>query len=432
MTRCSQHGGLYGNNGYSCRGSCKGPGKFGDRKMGSSRTDMTSWKSSPRFLLLSIAAATALAHTTWRVLLNNFAVETIGMNGAQVGLLQSVREIPGLLGVGVILLLWVFAEQRLVAIALLALGIGTAATGFFPSQVGLVCTTLLMSFGFHYSQALELSLTLQLTPKEQVHRMLGQMVSADAAASLIIFVVVMGLFHFGLLHYQGIYIVGGCATIFVALFVIFAFPQFQSHSMQCRRFILRRRYWLYYVLTFFGGARRQIFVVFAGFLMVDQFHFSLPQMASLFFVTQIITMCCGSLMGKLVARIGERRALLLEHAGLIAVFLGYALTRHVVVAASLFIIDNLFFAMAIALKSYFKKIADPADISATSSVSSTINHIAAVIIPVTFGSLWMISPSWVFGIGACLAAFAFLFALAVPHDAQPGQEHIFKSARSLS
>lgn len=395
-------------------------------------SNTASWKNSPRLLLLSIAVATALAHTTWRLLLNNFAVETIGMNGAQVGLLQSVREVPGLLGVGVILLLWLCTEQRLIAVTLLALGIGTAATGFFPSQTGLVCTTLLMSFGFHYSQALELSLTLQLTPKERVHRMLGQMVSADAAASLTIFIVVMGLFYFGLLHYQGIYIIGGCATLLVVLLVLFAFPQFQPQSIQRQRLILRRRYWLYYVLTFLSGARRQIFVVFAGFLMVEKFHFSLTQMAFLFLVTQVITMCGGPLTGKFVARIGERRALLLEHAGLIAIFLGYALTRNAVVAAGLFVVDNLFFAMAIALKSYFKKIADPADISSTSGVSSTINHIAAVIIPVTFGSLWMISPAWVFGIGACLAALAFLFALAVPHDAQPGGEHVFNAPSFFS
>lgn len=388
-------------------------------------TNATPWKSSPRLLLLSIAVATALSHTTWRVLLNNFAVETIGMNGAQVGLLQSVREVPGLLGVGVILLLWLCLEQRLITVTLLVLGVGTAVTGFFPSQAGLVCTTLLMSFGFHYSQALELSLTLQLTSKERVPRMLGQMVSADAAASLVIFIVVMGLFYFGLLHYRGIYIVGGCATILVVLFIFLTFPQFQPQSIQRQRFILRRRYWLYYVLTFLSGARRQIFVVFAGFLMVEKFHFSLTQMVLLFLVTQVISMCCGHLTGKFVARMGERRALLLEHAGLIAVFLGYALTRHAVVAAGLFVIDNLFFAMAIALKSYFKKIADPADISSTSGVSSTINHIAAVIIPVTFGSLWMISPSLVFGIGAGLAALAFVFALAVPHDARPGEEHIF-------
>ncbi len=376
---------------------------------------MTSWKASPRIFLLSIAAATALAHTTWRVLLNNFVVEQIGMNGMQIGFLQSIREIPGLLGIGIILILWFCSEQRLVVFTLLALGLGTAATGFFPSHLGLIYTTLLMSFGFHYTQALELSLTLQLTPKEKVHGMLGQMVSSDAVASMIIFIIVMGLFHFGLLHYQGIYVVGGCATMAIALLIAFASPTFSSHTIQHQRFILRRRYWLYYILTFLSGARRQIFVVFAGFLMVERFHFSLTKMAFLFLITQIISSCCGPLIGKAVARIGERRALCIEYAGLLIVFFGYALAQNAMLAAGLFVIDNLFFAMAIALKSYFKKIADPADIAATSGVSSSINHIAAVIIPVTFGAFWLISPGLVFGIGACLSGISFLFALAVPH-----------------
>lgn len=394
--------------------------------MGSGSTTMISEKNSQRPLLLSIAVATALAHTTWRVLLNNFAVEQIGMNGAQIGLLQSVREVPGLLGVGVIFLLWVYTEQRLIILTLLALGIGTATTGFFPSSAGLILSTLLMSFGFHYTEALSFSLTLQLTPKERVHRMLGQMVSAEAAASLGIFLVVIGCFYFGLLDYQATYLLSGCATVLVALFIAVAFPQFQPHTVQRQRFILRKRYWLYYVLILLSGARRQIFVVFAAFLMVERFHFRLTQMASLFLATQIITMCSGSSVGKLVARIGERRALFIEHVGLIAVFVGYMLAQHAAVAAMLFVADHLLFAMSLALKSYFKKIADPADISATSGVSSTINHIAAVIIPVTFGSLWLVSPNAVFGMGACLATLSFLFLLIVPHNAEPGLEHIFK------
>lgn len=388
---------------------------------------MSFIRTSPRILLLSIAAATALAHTTWRVLLNNFAVEQIGTNGFQIGLLQSIREIPGLLGIGIILLLWICSEQRLVIFTLLVLGVGTAATGFLPSYVGLIGTTLLMSFGFHYTQALELSLTLQLTPREQVPRMLGQMVSADATASLIIFVVVIGLFHLGLFHYQGIYVIGGLATILVTLFIASAFSQFRPQAIQRQRFILRQRYWPYYILTLLSGARRQIFVVFAGFLMVKRFQFSLTQMAALFLVTQVISMWLGPIIGRLVAHIGEKRALFVENAGLVLVFLGYAFVQHVVVAAGLFVIDNLFFAMAIALKSYFKKIADPADIAATSGVSSTINHIAAVIIPVSFGPLWLVSPSLVFVFGACLAAASLFFTLVIPHDAQPGQEHIFKA-----
>lgn len=388
-------------------------------------TNMNSLKNSPRILLLSIAVATALAHTTWRVLLNNFAIEQLGTNGAQIGLLQSVREVPGLLGVGVILLIWFCTEQRLVTVTLLVLGIGTAATGFLPSFVGLICTTLLMSFGFHYTQALEFSLTLQLTPKEKMHRMLGEMVSADAAASLIIFIVVMGLFHFGLLGFRGIYLLGGCATVCAGFFIAFFFPKFQIQNVQRQRFILRRNYSLYYILTMLSGARRQIFVVFAGFLMVERFHCTVTQMAALFLANQAISMGSGLFIGRLVARFGERRAFIVEHAGLVAVFLGYALTQNVIVAATLFVIDNLFFSMAIALKSYFKKIADPADVAATSGVSSTINHLAAVIIPITFGAIWMISPSTVFAIGAGLAALSLLVAFAVPHDAQPGREHIF-------
>jgi hypothetical protein len=111
---------------------------------------------------------------------------------------------------------------------------------------------------------------------------------------------------------------------------------------------------------------------------------------------------------------GERRALIIEYVGLTFVFVAYAFVEVAWIAVALYIVDHLFFAMRIAIKTYFQKIADPKDIASSMGVSFTINHMASVVIPGIFGYIWIISPSSVFLAGAGLAIVSAILALLVP------------------
>ena len=166
-------------------------------------------------------------------------------------------------------------------------------------------------------------------------------------------------------------------------------PQFETKTEQRKNIVVRKRYWLFYCLTAMSGARRQIFVAFAGFLMVQRFGLSAANMALLMLVNHIFTLLFAEAIGRLVGQIGERRALMFEYAGLVVVFTSYAFVESVWLAGSLYVIDHLFFSFAIAIKTYFQKISDPSDIASLAGVSFTINHSAAVVVPVVLGMVWM-------------------------------------------
>jgi hypothetical protein len=127
-------------------------------------------------------------------------------------------------------------------------------------------------------------------------------------------------------------------------------------------------------------------------------------------------------VGRIIARFGERNALVFEYMGLIVVFAAYAFVSDAWVAAGLYIVDHLFFALAIAIKTYFQKIADPADIASTAGVSFTINHIAAVVLPFFLGLIWLASPTAVFLTGTAFAVASLIFSQLIPHDPEPGRE----------
>ena len=170
------------------------------------------------------------------------------------------------------------------------------------------------------------------------------------------------------------------------------------------------------------GARRQIFIVFAGFLMVEKFGYGVGEIAILFFINGVVNIFAAPRIGKLIGRWGERRALTVEYSGLIVVFAGYAIVENATVAAGLYVIDHLFFAMAIAVKTYFQKIADPADIAPTAGISFSISHIVAVFLPALYGLLWLVSPPAVFATGAVLAAISLVMARNIPPNPEPGNE----------
>lgn len=383
----------------------------------------------PAFLLFLMAAAMPIAFATWSALLNNFVKEAAGFTGVEIGWLHTVREIPGFLAIGVIVLLWAMREQVLALLSLALLGAATAVTAMFPSFGGILMVTLLSSIGFHYFETVNQSLQLQWIDKKHAPQVLGWIVAIGSGASLVAYGLIMLTWKTFDLSYGVVYGISGGLTLAIAIFAALAYPQFEAPEPQLKHFVLRKRYWLYYVMQFMAGARRQIFIVFAAFMMVERFGFEVHEVTALFLINFLANMAFAPLMGKAVGRFGERNALLFEYAGLLCVFLAYGgiywFGWGVVVAAVLYVLDHLFFSLAFALKTYFQKIASPGDIAPTAAVAFTINHIAAVFLPALLGYLWVVSPGAVFGLAAGMALVSLLLALMIPRHPEPGNETIF-------
>ncbi|MDC0012387.1 MFS transporter [Octadecabacter sp.] len=387
----------------------------------------------PVTLLFLMAAAMPIAFSTWSALLNNFVIEVADFDGSDIGWLHTVREIPGFLAVGVIVLLMMFREQVLGLVALVMLGIATAITAQFPSMGGILTITMLSSIGFHYYETVNQSLQLQWIDKACAPQTLGWIISAGSAATFLAYVLIVLTWEALGLSYLIVYWLSGGLTAVIGVFCLIAYPQFEGAHPQHQKLILRRRYWLYYALQFMSGARRQIFIVFAGFMMVEKFGFAVHEVTSLFLITLLANILSAPLVGKAVEVFGERNALVFEYVGLAVIFFLYGGLYYfgwgVVLASALYVFNHIFFSLALALKTYFQKIADPQDIAPTAAVAFTINHIAAVFLPALLGYLWLTSPGLVFLAAAGMAIVSLLLSLLIPRHPVRGNETIF--ARTL-
>jgi len=386
-----------------------------------------SFWQKPQNLLLSMTFVMSFMFAVWQVLLNNFVIERAGFTGAEIGVLQSLREVPGFLAFTAVFVLLILREQHFALLAVATMALGVALTGFFPSAIGLYLTTVVMSIGFHYFETINKSLTLQWLPKDETAHFMGRALSIKAIAALSAYALIFITMDRLGVDYQWMYLLAGLGGLVAIAVVARRFPYFGAAVAQHKKLLLRKRYWLYYALVFMSGARRQIFVVFAGFMMVEKFGYSVGQISLLFLLNYVFNFFFAPRIGKWIAVIGERRALQIEYSALILVFLGYAFVSSGYLAAALYIIDHLFFALAIAIHTYFQKIADKPDIAATASVSFTINHIAAVVIPALLGIVWLVSPMAVFLMGACFAIVSLVLAMNIPQAPAKGRETVWFS-----
>ncbi len=366
-------------------------------------------------IVLTIASTVGLQ--AWRTLFNNFAVEIAGLDGAQVGIIQSVREIPGFLALLTVYFILFIKEHHLSALSVLFLGLGVAATGCFPSYGGLVCTTLIMSSGFHYYETTNQSLTLQYFDKLKSPLVFGLQRRYAAASNIMV-----GIFIFvaqPFLSYKNLYLIIGGLIGLMGVWGFLQKPVDENLPPQKKKMVFKKRYWLFYFLTFMSGARRQIFIAFAVFLLVKNFHFSVREIAVLFLLNNAINFYLSPMIGKAIVRFGERKVLSLEYTSLILIFLGYALIQNKTGVAILYILDHIFFNFAIAIRTYFQKIGAPEDVASTMAVGFTINHISAVVLPAIGGLIWMIDYRLVFLAGAAMSLVSLLASQMIRIENNP-------------
>ena len=259
--------------------------------------NMEEIKKNPMYhYLLLLAIFSALGLQGWRTIFNNFAVDVVGIDGYQVGVIQSVREIPGFLTFLVTYVLLVVKEHRLSALSVSCLGVGIFLTGIFPSYQGLIFTTFIMSAGFHYFETTSNSLSLQYFSMNEAPLVMGKLRSYKAVANIIVGAAIWILANY--LEIKENLMLLGLLVVAGGVYASSIDPAKKETAPQEKKIVLKRRYWLFYVLNFLSGARRQIFVVFAIFMLVTRYGFEVQDITVLFIINNIITYLLTPYIGK--------------------------------------------------------------------------------------------------------------------------------------
>jgi predicted MFS family arabinose efflux permease len=353
----------------------------------------------------------------WQAMFNNFAVEEMGIGPGNIGWIQALRELPGLVGFLIGFLALFLSEVRIMALSVILLGVGMFMTGQAANVPFLLLSTVVMSFGFHFFSPTNNAVVLMAVEKQHAPKVLGQLRSLGAIAALAATGTVYLLAErWG---YQLLFTaVGGLCA--VGGLLLLPLGRTQDGLPPRRRIVLRKRYWLYYVLSFLMGSRRHIFTTFAIFLLVRKYGISVQTTATLFLFNSLVNTYALQLIGKLVSKVGERLMLSVAFGTLVFVFLGYAYVTYLPLLFALYVSDNILFGFNLALITYFQKIAvTPEEITSNLSVVQTINHIAAIVVPVLGGMVWELFGSqapFLVGVGIVLVSLVLTQFIRTPAE----------------
>ncbi len=349
--------------------------------------------------------------TIWRVLFNNYAKEVFDINPFQIGVIQAVREVPGLLGFGTGLLALVLAESKISALSVLILGLGLLTVGNTVDLWMLGFGTFVMSVGFHYFLAANKSQLLSSITTFESGRMQGKLMSLESTAS--VFATLVVLVSSLILDYHLIFSIFGSLLVLLGVyFAIVIKPNRVKEEKRKAR--LKSRYWLFYILNFLRGSRRHVFTTFAIFLLVANHRMSITGIYLLLLVNSIIIIFTAPLIGYLTETVGERNVLFTSSFLLVFIFLGYAYVQSLPILVGCFILDHILFGSMIALDSYLRKISAPEDLTANLSFSVTANHLSAVVIPLAGGAIWdLFGYQITFLFGSAIVFIDMLFASLV-------------------
>jgi predicted MFS family arabinose efflux permease len=347
--------------------------------------------------------------------LNNYLNDVHGFGAGQRGWLELPREMPGFFIIFVVgALLTYMRESRMAAVAMLFTGAGMLGLGFLtPSTALLVMWVVIWSMGDHIIFAVEGPLGLKLARKGGEGRRLGQLGGARNLG------VILGVSAVWLLaklmgdRYDLFYVFGGlCAAI--AGFFYFRL-QLGHQDPPSRRLIYRREYHLFYAISALFGIRKQIFLVFGSWVLVDLHNVPVATIALLYFIASLLGVVLRPLLGDVIDWLGERKVLVTDEVMLLVVCLIYAFVDNIMVLYGAYILDHILFALRVARTTYLKKIAvEQSDITPTISLGITIDHTVAMTLPILSGFLWEnYGHQWVFILAGAIALVGMVVCMQI-------------------
>lgn len=373
-----------------------------------------------RFFLLGIFLMSAAAGL-FETVFNNFVNDTFQVGADVRGQLEFPRELPGFLTALLAGMLFFLPETLIAAFSAFAVGLGMIGIALFGGAwIPFLGYLILWSIGAHLIMPVRGALGVALATDKARGKRLGQIGGVSFAAGLAGCLVVWLMKPSVTKDYRTVLIIGG--TVAIAGGIFFVLMRLPDAHLKRPRFIWNRKYWLFYVLAFLFGARKQIFLTFGPWVLVRIFHQPAHIFAQLWIVAAVLGIWLQPWLGRAIDRFGERTILVLDSVCVLLVCLGYGFAYRIPdrtvalwVLYVCYVADRLLFGVNIARTTYLSKIAEnPSDVSPTLALGVTINHAVSMSLPALGGLMWLsLGHSSVFLAAAGIAVLMFVFTCMI-------------------
>lgn len=358
---------------------------------------------------------------------NNYLSDIYKLSEDVRGFLEVPREAPGLFIMVILALLNFLGDIRIAMFGMLAAGLGMLGLGLLtPTFAIMIIWMMMFSLGSHMVFPVTPSIGMSLSKRESYGARLGTVSAFSLIGGIIAFVFIFIGFNYLHLSYKPAFVIA--AVFYVIAAALMGMMKKGKPETRKVKFVFRKKYSLYYVLAIISGARNQIFMTFAPWVLIKVFDLGPQMFAILGMVVAVVSIGTRKMIGSLIDNRGERFVLTLEAVLLFIICLGYAFSADlfsagvaVVIIAGCFVIDNSMAAVEMARSTYVRKIVtDPADVTPTLSTGVSLQHIASMVIPVFGGLLWAaVSYQAVFIAAAFIALLNLILSSRIKIEPEP-------------
>jgi MFS family permease len=355
---------------------------------------------------------------------NNFLSDSFDITARGRGFLEFPRELPGFLTALFAGLLFFTAETNIAGIAALCLGAGMIGLAIWGGGWWtMIALMFLWSTGSHLIMPVRSSISMDLAHEGKKGRRLGQIQGVCIAASIVGYALVWVVMDLTPKNYRLVYLIGGVVAVGAA--AVFFLMRMPGAHLSRPKFVFRREYWLYYLLAFFFGARKQIFITFGPWVLITFFHQEPSDFAILFIAGAVLGVLFQPALGRAIDRFGERKVLMSDSVLILSICMGYGFADHLHdqrlalwLLYACFVMDQLLFGVNMARDTYMSKIAlKPEHVAPSLSLGITINHAVSMSVPALGGLVWIYyGHSWVFIGAGCVAVLMVVFTSMVRTD----------------
>jgi MFS family permease len=361
---------------------------------------------------------------------NNYLKDVFSLDMARRTFLEFPRELPGFLVSLFVATLALLGEVRIAMVANLAAAAGMMALGWIPSSyILMVSATFVYSAGTHIYMPLANAIGMGFAAEGKEGSVLGKVQSATTLAVVLGSAGLLALFYFAHLSYRAAFSAGAVAYLAAALAFLAMSPR-RAHAKP-PRLVIKKEYSRYYLISILWGARKQLFITFGPWMLVDLFGEGREVMTLLFFVVSVLGIGLGPAVGKLTDRFGPRTVLAGEAFATIGICLAYGFApgflpkaAAAVVVMACYVLDQSSSSVSITRAIYAKQMVKrPEELSSTLSVGISIDHIVSMFLPMLGSLAWLGSPAGsggaagyrvIFLCGAGVAFLNFLVTRGMP------------------
>jgi MFS family permease len=387
---------------------------------------------------LSVLILFGVSFGLYRGIQDNYLAEIISITRFERGIVEFFREIPGLLLMLILALMYRFADSKIfkIGIAVMAGGVTglllTSASPLFMTKIFVVIFMVLFSTGEHIIMPVRAIISMDLAKKEKSGVSLGITNSISQFGNIAgYFFVTVFFFMLAKIGYErtdifGYRIVFGisAALMVTAALVATAIKETTLKSPR-RRMYFAKKFYKFYMLEIFYGARKQVFLTFAPFVIIKEYGADPSIMSLLYAICAGFGMLCSPLIGKIIDKVGYKAVMVADTLILIVVCMMYGFAHRLfplniafIVVCVNFVLDSIISIASMASNVYVQRIsANNEEFTATMSTGISVNHVISILIALLGGYIWEVTGIEVlFSLSAFLGLLNSLYAATIKKE----------------